>query len=144
PVGPNRTADAHVLEQSCKDRHRVLDPRVLGIGLDALELGFRANALHLELGDEHGQLTSGARDERDRPFCSEKAEAREVLDVLLVEEDVASKLLLPEMIEQAFPACTELLTGDAGWLDGGELVDGGHVRDHSQASVVARTLCAGA
>ena len=50
-----------------------------------------AHALDLELGHEHGHLTRGVRDERDRPLGREEAEAREVLDVVLVEEHVAGQ-----------------------------------------------------
>ena len=92
----------------------MLVPRILGIGLHALEGGLGADAPHLELGHEHGRLPRGARDEGDRPLRGEEAEAREVLDVLLVEEDVAGEPTARDVLQEPLAPLLELGGGDAG------------------------------
>ncbi len=69
----------------------MLEPRVLRIRLDPLEVRLRLHSLDLELRDEHRQLARDVRRDCDRPLGREEVEAREVLDVLVVEEDVAGE-----------------------------------------------------
>ena len=88
-VGADRVPDPEVGQDAREDRHRVLDPRVLGIGLDPLEGGLGARALHLELRHEHRRLTVDALGIDHRPLIREEPEAGEVLDVVGTEEDVA-------------------------------------------------------
>jgi hypothetical protein len=88
-VGADRAADAHVLEHTPEDAHRVLGAGVLGVRLDPLEVGLGARALDLELGDEDGEVAGRALGQGDRPLGGEEVEAREVPDVVLVEEDDA-------------------------------------------------------
>ena len=57
-VGADRVPDPEVGQDAREDRHRVLDPRVLRIGLDPREGGLGARALHLELRHEHGRLAA--------------------------------------------------------------------------------------
>ena len=86
----------------------MLDARVLGVGLDPLEGGLGADALDLELGHEHGQLAARALREDDGPLGREEAEAREVADVVPVEEHVAARPALPHA-EQALAALLEFV-----------------------------------
>ena len=71
----------------------MLDARVLRVRLDALERGLGAHALDLELGDEHRQAARGIHRDADRTLGGEEVEAREVLDVAVVEEDAAGQAL---------------------------------------------------
>jgi hypothetical protein len=112
-VRADGAADAHVLQHLPQDPHRVLGARVLRVGLDPLQRGLRTDALDLELGDEHGQLSCSVRGERDRALRREEAEAREVLDVLLVEEHVAGEFAAAHVLEEAFAARLQLVRGDA-------------------------------
>ena len=91
-VGADGAADPHVEQHACRMTHRMLDARVLRIGLDALELGLGANALDLELGTKTAISPDALCDEGDRPLGRQEAEAREVLDVVLAEEHVAGEL----------------------------------------------------
>ena len=111
-IGAGRPRDAHVEEHPSQDDHRVLDPRVLGVGLDSFELGLGAHTFDLELGDEDGHVPRGVRDERDGALRREKAEAREVLDVGLVEEHVARELQAPDVLEQRVAPRLELRRRD--------------------------------
>ena len=113
-VGADRVADPEVREHPRENPHRMLDSRVLGVGLDALEGRLGAHPLDLELGDEHDRLAGGALGEHDRPLGREEAEAREVLDVVLVEEDVAAEPVAAHVLEEpAAPLC-QLARRDAG------------------------------
>jgi len=116
-VGADRAADPDVGEHAAKDEHRVLAPRVLGVGLDPLEGGLRADALDLELGDEDHRVAGGAEREDDRPLGGEEPEVREVADVVLVEEDAAREAASAHVLEQPLAPSLELPGRDA---------DGGH------------------
>ena len=105
---------AEAVEEAREDVHRVLASRVLGIRLDAIEVGLRADTLDLELGHEDDQLAGGAADDRHGAFRGEEAEAREVLDVFLVEEHVAVELLLDDLLEQKLAAHVQLVGVNAG------------------------------
>ena len=105
---------AEALEDAGEDVHRVLEPRVLRVRLDALEVGLLADALDLELGHEDDQLARRAADERHGTLGGEEAEAGEVLDVLLVEEHVAVELLLGNVLEQKLSADVQLVRVNAG------------------------------
>ena len=79
----------------------MLDARVLRVRLDALERGLGAHALDLELGDEHREAARGVHRDADGTLGGEEVEAREVLDVAVVEEDAAGEALGCEVLEQA-------------------------------------------
>ena len=99
-VGADRSADPEVGQHARENLHRVLDPRVLRIRLDVLELGLGAHALDFELRHEHRQLPARTLGEDDGALGREEAEAREVADVVLVEEDIAGEALATHVIEQ--------------------------------------------
>ena len=99
-VGADRAPDAEIGEHAREDAHRVLDARILGVRLDPLERRLGAHALDLELGDEHHHLARRVLREDDRPLRGEEAEAREVLDVVRVEEHVARQPVAPHVLEQ--------------------------------------------
>src|SRR5262249_7141438 len=61
---------------------------------------------------EDGRLATRGLDEGHGPLGGQKAEAREVLDVLVVEEDVAGELVVSYVLEQALAAPCELLGRD--------------------------------
>ena len=105
---------AEALEDAREDVHRVLEPWVLRIRLDPLEVGLRADSLDLELGHEDHQLARRAADERHGTFGGQEAEAGEVLDVLLVEEHVAVELLLGDLLEQKLSADVQLVRVNPG------------------------------
>ena len=88
-------------------------PGYSGIRLDALEGALRARPLDLELGDEHGEVTCGVGDDPDRPLRRQEAEAREVADVVLVEEDETGEAMVVDVLEQAPAAGRELRRGNA-------------------------------
>ena len=113
-VGADRIPDPEVGQDSRKDRHRVLDPRVLGIGLDPRERGLGARALHLELRHEDRRLAADALGVDHRPLIREEPEAGEVLDVIRTEEDVAGQALPPNVLEQPFAPLLQLGGEDAG------------------------------
>jgi hypothetical protein len=92
----------------------VLGTRVLGIGLDALEVGLGAGALDLELGHEDGHFAACTLGEYDRPLRRQEVEARQVLDVRLVEEDVAGELAAADVFEQPLATRFELRRRGAG------------------------------
>ena len=92
----------------------MLDPRVLGIRLHPLELGLGANPLDFELGDEDGHVSRARCDERDGPLGGQEAEAREVLDVLLVEEHVAGELLGLDVLQEPLAPRAQLCGRNAG------------------------------
>ena len=103
-VGADPPADAEVVEHAAEEPHRVLRPGVLGVRLDAGERRLGPDALDLEVGDEHRHLASRALGEDDGPLGGEEPEAREVADVVLVEEDVAAQLLGADVLEQPLAA----------------------------------------
>ena len=86
----------------------MLDARVLRVGLDPLELGLGPHALDFELGDEDRHLARRVCDEGDRPLGREKAEAREVLDVVLVEEHVAAQPVALHVLQEPRPPVLQL------------------------------------
>ena len=79
----------------------MLEARILGVGLDPLERRFRPHPLHLELGHEHHRLAARCSAQDNRPLRGEEAEGREVLDVVLVEEDVACESRSPRRLRQS-------------------------------------------
>ena len=89
-------------------------PGVLRVRLDALERGLGAHALDLELGDEHREAARGIHRDADRTLGGEEVEAREVLDVAVVEEHAAGETLVCEVLEQARAPGLELGCRDAG------------------------------
>ncbi len=99
-VRADRAAHPELAREPGEDLHRVLDAGVLRIALDALERRLRAHALDLELGHEHCHLAVCALHVDDGPLGREEAEAREVADVLLVEEDVAAQTPAAHVLEQ--------------------------------------------
>ena len=113
-VGAERAADSHVLEHPPEDVHRVLDAGVLRVRLDSLEGGLGPRALDLELGHEDGELAGGVHRDADRALGGEEVEAREVLDVAVVEEDAAGQAHVLEELEQPRAPGLELGGGDAG------------------------------
>ena len=112
-VGADRVPDPEVGQDAREDRHRVLDPRVLRIGLDPRERGLGARALDLELRHEHRRLAAGALGVDHRPLVREEPEAREVLDVVGAEEDVAGQAVAPDVLEQPFAPLLQLGGRDA-------------------------------
>ncbi len=92
----------------------MLDAGVLRVRLDSLEGGLGPRALDLELGDEDGQLAGGVHRDADRALGGEEVEAREVLDVAVVEEDAAGQAHVVEELEQPPAPGLELGGGDAG------------------------------
>ncbi len=102
-VGPERTVDSHVRENASEDAHRMVPARILRIGLHALERGLGPDPVDFELGDEHRQVTRRVRDNGDGPLGREEAEAREVPDVVLVEEDATREPPALE-VSQEMPA----------------------------------------
>ena len=103
----------------------MLGARVFGVRRDAVEAGLRLDAGDLELGDEGGGLARRALDVRDRPFGREEREARQVLDVALVEDDVASRLPVAEERAQSLSPFAELVGADAGRDGDGATIVGG-------------------
>src|SRR2546427_5183402 len=91
----------------------MLEPRVLRVRLDAFEARLRPHALDLELRHEHGHLARLALDERHWSLRRQEAEAREVPDVVLVEEDVPGEPLSPDVLEKPLASGAEFRTGDA-------------------------------
>ena len=98
----------------------MLVARVLRVGLDSLELCLGADPFDLELGDENGHLPGGVADEGDRPLGRQEAEAREVLDVVLVEEHVAGQRLATDVLEERLASRRQLCRWDPGCLHGGK------------------------
>ena len=86
----------------------MLEARVLGVCIDALERGLGARALHLELRDEDGRLAAGALRVDHGPLVREEPEAGEVLDVIGAEEDVTAQLFAAHVLEQALAPLLEL------------------------------------
>ena len=113
-VGADRVPDPEVGQDAREDRHRVLDPRVLRIGLDPREGGLGARALDLELRHEHRRLAADALGVDHRPLVREEPEAGEVLDVVGAEEDVAGQAVAPDVLEQPLAPLLQLGGGDAG------------------------------
>ena len=92
----------------------MLDTRVLGIRLDAVEARLRLDAGDLELGDERRRLSVRALDVRDGPLRREEREPRQVLDVALVEDDVARRRAIRDERMQPLPPFAELVGADPG------------------------------
>ena len=113
-VGADRATDPHVQQHALQDAQRMLGSRVLGVGLHPLELGLGAHSIDLELGDEHSQLAGRVRDDRDRALRGKEAEAREVLDVPLVEEHVTGEPQGPSMLPEPLASRLQLRRRDAG------------------------------
>ena len=116
----------------------MLDSRVLGIGLDTRERSLGTRALHLELGYEDGGIATDALRIDHRSLVREEPEAREVLDVVRAEEDVAGQALAPDVVEQSLAPLLQLDGGYAG-VDLGalrhHLLLGGHGSVHSRRSI---------
>ena len=125
-VGGDRARDPHVVEEPREDAHRVLGARVLGIRLDAVEAGLGADTGDLELGDERRGLAAEALDVRDGALGREEREARQVLDVALVEDDEPARPVRGDERVQPLPPFAELV-----WVDAGGDGDG--------ATIVGRT-----
>ena len=101
------------MQHAGEDAHRVLEPRILGIRLDALEVGLGADALDLELRHEHHQVARRVARERHRTLGRQEAEVRQVADVVLVEDDIAVQPLVGDMAEHPLAPLGELCRGDA-------------------------------
>ena len=112
-VGPHRATDAHVVEHTLQQEHRVLDPRILRVRLDPLELGLGLDSLDLELGYEHGEVAGRVRGDSDRPLRGQEAEVGEVLDVLLVEEHEAAETLALDVLQEPPAPLLQLRGRDA-------------------------------
>jgi hypothetical protein len=112
-VGSHRAGHAEVGEHAGEDRHRMLDPRVLGIRLDLLERRLGQHALDLELGDEREHVSSRTLGEDDGPLRGEEPEAGQVLDVVLIEDDVPAPPLAPDALEHPLAPPLELGDRDA-------------------------------
>ena len=80
------------------------------------KLGLGEDALDFELGDEDRHLAGRVPDEGDGPLGGEKAEAREVLDVALVEEDVARQRVAADVLEERLASRRQLFSRDSGCL----------------------------
>ena len=89
-VGADRAAEPHVREHRRQQAHRVHEARVLGVALDAREVGLGADALDLELRHERHQLAGRVGGEGDGPLGGEETPVRQVPDVALVEDHVAA------------------------------------------------------
>ena len=113
-VGGDGARDPHVLEEPREDAHRVLGARVLGVRLHAVEAGLGTDTGHLELGDERRGLATEALDVRDGTLGREEREAREVLDVALVEDDEPARPVPGDECAQPVPPFAELVWVDAG------------------------------
>ncbi len=92
----------------------MLEPRILGIGLDPLELGLGADALDLELGHEDRQLPGPVPDHRNRALGREEPEAREVADVVLAEEHPPRQTLAENVLEEGPAPRLEFLGPNSG------------------------------
>src|SRR5205807_9073822 len=98
-VGSDRGAEAKPRKGPRQDPHRVLEAGILRIRLDPLEVGLGSDALDLELRHERQQLTGTVRRDRYGPLRRQEPEAREVLDVLLVEEHPTREPFAGEVLE---------------------------------------------
>ena len=112
-VGRDRVAQAEVGDHAGEDPHRVLEPRVLGVRLDALEAGLLAHPLDLELRHEDRHLAADALREGDRALRGQEPEAGQVLDVGLVEQRVAGAAAGADLLEHARAPLLQLGGGDA-------------------------------
>ena len=104
----------------------MLGSRVLGIRLHAVEAGLGTDTGDLELGDERSGLATEALDVRDGALGCEEREARQVLDVALVEDDEPARPVPGDECAQPVPSFAELV-----WVDAGGDGDG--------ATIVGRT-----
>ena len=105
-------SDPQLRQHARKKSHRMFQPRVLRVGLDPLEIGFRTDAVDLELGHEDGHVSRAVSDHRHRALGGKKPEAGEVADVVLVEEDVAGKPLAPDMLQESLASRPQLVGRD--------------------------------
>ena len=92
----------------------MLRPGVLGVRRDPVEARLGFDPRDLELGDEGGGLAPGVLDVGDRALRREKREARQVLDVVPVEDDVPARPALGDERAQALSPFAELVGADAG------------------------------
>ena len=86
----------------------MLETRVLGVRLHPLEHRLRPHTVDFELGDEDRQLARTVREEGNGSLGRKEAEAREVLDVVLVEEDVAAEPVALHMLQEPRPPVLQL------------------------------------
>ena len=112
-VGPGGR-HSHVAQYPRQQQHRVLEPRILGIGLDPLELGLGADALDLELGHEDRQLAGPVPDHRHRALGREEPESREVANVVLAEQHPPRQTLAENVLEEGPAARLEFLGPNSG------------------------------
>ena len=105
----------------------MLGARVLRVRLDPLERRLGAHPLDLELGDEDGHLARGVCDECDRPLGRQEAEAREVLDVGLVEEHVAGQ----RVARMCWRSVSRLAASSAAGMPVACTVEASHVRQET-------------
>jgi hypothetical protein len=105
-IGCDRACQTEVRKRPRQNRHRVLASRVLGVRLDPVEVGLGARARDLELGDKDQCVAAHALCEDDRALVRQEPEPREVLDVRGVEEHVAGRAELADLIKQ--PSATLL------------------------------------
>ena len=134
-VGADRVPQAQVADDPREDSHRVLGAGVLGIGRDPVEVPLGLRPLDLELGNERQPLPTAAERHHHRSLGREEVEAREVLDVRLVEEDDPAQAARARVLEEPAPALRELVPRDAGCLHvqdtirargSGPALNGGH------------------
>ncbi len=113
-VGGDRARDPHVVEEPGEDPHGVLGARILAIRLDAVEAGLGADARDLELGHERRRLAAEPLHVGDGALGREEREARQILDVALVEDDEPARPLPGDERVQPLPPFAELVRADAG------------------------------
>lgn len=109
----------------------MLRARVLGIRLDDFERRLGPGALDLEPRDEDDRRAVRALRKDDGPFRREEPEARQVADVVLVEDDVARQAAAADELEEALSPGLVLAGGDPGELLGR---GGRHLARSSHAS----------
>jgi hypothetical protein len=92
----------------------MLGARILGIRLDAVEAGLGADARDLELGHECRRLATEPLQVGDGTLGREEREARQVLDVALVEDDEPARPVSGDERVQPLPPFAELVGSDTG------------------------------